>query len=214
MPALKNLIFDFGNVIIDIDPDLTRIEFAKLLGIEQAIHSREKIRASGLLERYETGKVSEAAFIAEMKEHAQRPDISDKEVRDAWLALLQEIPPVRLEMLKELSKDYTLYMLSNINHSHATVIHEYLLSDFGIKEEEWRGMFTKIYYSHEIGYRKPDADIFEFVLEDANIKAEESLFIDDLEENTATAASLGFRIHTNDPKVGIENVIDQLLKEA
>jgi epoxide hydrolase-like predicted phosphatase len=212
MSSIKNLIFDFGNVLINLDFDLTRIEFAKLLTIEGAYATRKKIFDTGIANEYERGKISEAKFFQAFRDASERQDITDTEVRSAWLALLLDIPFERIEMLRKLKQQgYGIYMLSNINHSHATAIHEYLERKFNISEKEWRSHFDILYYSHEIGHRKPDASIFEFMLEDSGLKAEECLFIDDLKENTDMAATFGIQVHNHDPKGNIIEVVNSYL---
>lgn len=214
MSSIKNIIFDFGNVLINLDFDLTRIEFAKLLTIEGAYHTRQKIFEEGVAHKYETGKISESEFFQAFRDASGKHDITDEDIKAAWLALLLDIPFERIEMLKELKKQgYGVYMLSNINHSHATAIHEYLEKEFSISEEEWRAHFDIMYYSHEIGHRKPDASIFEFMLKDSGLRAEECLFIDDLKENTDMAATFGIQVHHHDPKSNIIEVVKDRLKQ-
>ncbi len=207
MEGIKHLVFDFGNVLINLDFDLTRIEFAKLLTIEGAYHTRKKLFDEGFANQYETGRISESEFFEAFRVCSGRYELNDEDIKKAWLALLLDIPFERIEMIRKLRKNYGIHMLSNINHSHATAIHEYLQTEFNIPEQEWRGHFDNMYYSHEIGFRKPDADIFEFMLEDAQLKPEECLFIDDLEENTKMASTFGINIHTHNPK---DNIIDVL----
>ncbi len=211
MGSIKHIIFDFGNVLINLDFDLTRIEFAKLLSIEGAYHTRNKLFAEGYAHDYETGRISESEFFEAFRTCSGMPDLKNEDLKAAWLALLQDIPKERIEMLRTLKKGYGIYMLSNINHSHATAIHEYLETEFEISEKEWRAHFDILYYSHEIGYRKPDADIFEFMLRDSGLKAEECLFIDDLEENTKMASTFGIQTHTHNPKEDIVEVVNRLL---
>lgn len=212
MSSIKNVIFDFGNVLINLDFDLTKIEYAKLFGIEEAIKTKEKLIESGLLFDYETGRISEKDFFNGFKAAADRPDISNEAMKDAWEALLLDIPFERIEMLKKLKKmGYGVYMLSNINDTHATSIHNYLEKTYQISEEAWRAHFDIMYYSHEMGHRKPDAGIYKFMLEDSGLVADECLFIDDLAENTAAANQFGIHTITHDPKGDILAVVSEKL---
>ncbi len=213
MSSIKNIIFDFGNVLINLDFDLTRIEFAKLLTIEGAITTRQKLFDEGYASDYETGRISEAEFFEAFRTCSGQKDLKDEDIKSAWLALLLDIPFERIEMLRALKKEYGIYMLSNINHSHATAIHEYLEKEYQISEEEWRAHFDILYYSHEMGHRKPEASIYEYMLEDSGLKPEECLFIDDLAENTKMAETFGIKTHTHNPNENIIEVVNNLLEK-
>lgn len=212
MSSIKNIIFDFGNVLVNLDFDLTKIEYAKLFGIEGAIKTKDILIESGLLFDYETGRISEDAFFDGFKAAAERNDVSNEEMKIAWNALLLDIPYERIEMLKNLRKmGYGIYMLSNINDTHATSIHKYLEKTYQISEEEWRAHFDILYYSHEMGHRKPDTGIYEYLLKDSGLMAEECLFIDDLIENTTAANQFGIQTITHNPKDNILEVVSKRL---
>ncbi len=205
-------MFDFGNVIINLDLDMTRIEFAKILTIEGAIHTKKKLNETQCLQKYEVGAISEQEFFQCFRDCSENQNLTDTDIHQAWLALLLDIPYHRIEMLRALRKNYGVYMLSNINHSHATAIHQYLEKEYQISEKEWRSYFDKMYYSHEIGHRKPNASAFEYTINDAQFLPEETLFIDDLEENIAAARKLGFQAYLHDPKDDIVEILHQKFK--
>jgi FMN phosphatase YigB (HAD superfamily) len=178
----KNLIFDFGKVIIDID-DVGAIERVKKLLINESAFEEA-------LPKYETGKIGTDAFINKLISQA-KPKVQALDVIQAWNSMLIGIPASRLKMLEELKPKYNLYLLSNTNELHIEWIHRHLLKDHGIKDFETR-FWNKVYYSHLVKERKPNPAIFEHVIKDAGIIPEETLFMDDTEEHLYAASQLGF----------------------
>jgi FMN phosphatase YigB (HAD superfamily) len=194
--GIKNILFDFGNVILDLDIPATTYAFRALMADDAAFETASRTHVQHrLFERYETGQISEAAFFEALRATADRP-FTDAALREAWNAMLLGLPAHRFGTLTALRPRYRLFMLSNTNATHIAWVHDYLLRTYGMRDFEQR-FFDKVYYSHEIGHRKPDAAAFRFVLDDAGIAAHETLFVDDVPENTAAAASLGFQTLTH-----------------
>jgi putative hydrolase of the HAD superfamily len=122
--------------------------------------------------------------------------MSDQEFDKAWNAMLVRIPKERTELLKRLSERYALYLLSNTSALHVEVFEPMYLEAAG---ESIHEVFTKVYYSHEIGWHKPDLGAWEHVIHDAGIKAEETLFLDDSIQNIKASQELGFQaIHIHE----------------
>ena len=119
--------------------------------------------------------------------------VTEAQIDEAWNSMLLHWRAASLSFLETLSKKYKIFLLSNTNDIHLQAVVKLLKEQTG--RESIDELFTAAYYSHKINYRKPNADIFEFVLKDAGIKANETLFIDDLENNIETAAVLGFKTH-------------------
>ena len=119
--------------------------------------------------------------------------IDENQITTAWNSMLLHWRLESLSFLKTLAKKYKLYLLSNTNDIHLAAVNNLLKQETG--KESIDDLFTKAYYSHKINLRKPNADIFEFIAKDAGIDPQETLFIDDLENNIETAASLGFKTH-------------------
>lgn len=181
----KNLLFDFGKVIIDID-DVGAIErVKKLLDNESAFEEA--------LPKYEIGKISTDTFINKLLSQA-KPKVQALDVIQAWNSMLIGIPEHRLDMLKALKPNYNLYLLSNTNELHIEWIRRHLLNKHGVKDFE-KEYWTKIYYSYLIGERKPNPPIFQYVIKDAAIIPQETLFMDDTEEHLYAASQLGFDTH-------------------
>lgn len=197
--SIKHIIFDLGDVLLDLDFDRVNRAFQDLLGSDfDRLSQAEETKAIFL--KLETGYFSEESFINALQRQAAKvPD--GRAMINAWNSLLVAIPPQRLEMLTKLKeKGFDLYLLSNTNSIHIHWLRKYLKNTYQIEDFDER-FFKKSYYSHLLKMRKPDAEIFRFVLNDAFIKAEETLFIDDSEANVLAAQELGINvIHHNSGK--------------
>jgi putative hydrolase of the HAD superfamily len=182
---IKNIIFDFGDIFINLDKQATYREMEKL-GVTQI--------PEGMMTNYynyEKGLISTDDFIAFYQK--KFPFIKRQELVDAWNAILLDFPNHRLEFLRELSasKQYRLFLLSNTNELHITWVQQH----WGMElYNEFKNCFEQFYLSHEINFRKPDAEIYKFVLNENNLNASETLFVDDLKENTAAAQELGIQV--------------------
>ena len=185
---IKNLLFDFGGVIIDIDYNRVKKAFEDL-GMEDVRAFYQHDDHSRLVEDFEKGLITEDQFrnaiIAEMP-----GNISYQDFDDAWNRILLTVPPQRVEMLEKLQKKYNLYLLSNTNIIHYRKYTEDFQKQYG---KSLNSLFTKAYYSHEILLRKPNTEIFNFVLNDAGIVASETLFVDDSELNIEAAEKVGLK---------------------
>lgn len=201
---IKNIIFDLGNVLYDIDEAATERALAELL---------DPLKSYDLLEQviypFDKGSISEEAFFNRLQRRTKGP-AEGITLRNAWNAMLIGLPDHRLELLGTLKKDYRLFLLSNNNIVH----YRYLQKQFKLQIPNIdfdSYYFDKAYYSFKIGKRKPDSDCYQFVLADANIMAQESLFIDDKIENTEAARHLGFRTHCHNPVEDISVALAKLL---
>ena len=181
---IKNIIFDFGDIFINLDKQATYRELKKLgvphISDEMTIIARQ----------YEKGMISTQEFT---NFFSSQLGVSVSEVIVAWNSILLNFPRERFLFLKELyeSKKYRLFLLSNTNELHISWIQQ----NWGFNRYmEFKNCFEKFYLSHEIKLRKPNKEIYEFALKENNLIAEETLFIDDLEENTAAASALGIHV--------------------
>lgn len=188
---LKNIIFDLGNVLFSIDYKKTQDAF-EVLGYNNFAEMYSQFTADALFEKLETGKITNADFYKKMIE-SHSGNITEMQIDEAWNGMLLYWRKESLNFLETLSKKYKIFLLSNTNDIHLQAVIRLLKEQTG--RESIDDLFTVAYYSHIINYRKPNADIYEFVLKDANIKAAETLFIDDLENNIQAAAALGFKTH-------------------
>ncbi len=198
---IKNIIFDFGDIFIDLDKEATHRALKKL-GVDEV--SEEMLLVA---HQFEIGAVSSVDFIAFFEDTLE---LSKAQLTAAWNAILLGFPKHRLQFLKDLSRSnkYRLFLLSNTNALHI----EWIQNDWGSAlYEEFKNCFEQFYLSHEIHFRKPDASIYEFVLRENNLKATETFFIDDTLENTEAARKLGIQTWNLVP--GEEDVVDLLTKK-
>ncbi|MDT0607257.1 HAD family hydrolase [Croceitalea rosinachiae] len=197
---IKNLILDFGDIFINLDKLATPKAMAKF-GYTETTSKLEK-----LFNDYEKGIVTSKAFLETTGK--MFPKATEEDLVDAWNAILLDFPDYRLAFLEELAKqkNYRLFLLSNTNDIHI----KFVKSTMGIEKfGRFKNAFEVFYLSYEMKMRKPDAEIFEYVLSQNNLIPDETLFVDDTKENTDTAASLGIQVWNL--QVGKEDIIQ--LKE-
>jgi len=186
---VKNIIFDWGGVITDLHPELTITAFREL-GFQHLSESFSRIENQNLFLRFETGKIDDKGFLHELKQFLN-PGVTDEQILKAWNALLGDLPVERWMMLKDLKHAFSLFILSNTTSLHIAHYFRKLEKLYGIYG--YHHLFEKVYLSYELGMRKPDRNIYEFVLKDSGLDPAETLFIDDNPGNIATARELGIR---------------------
>lgn len=202
MPALKNIIFDLGGVLLNIDYQKTKLSFEEL-GFNNFNEMYSQYSADMLFSDLETGKITNEHFLEYLVKAAEGK-ITGEQITTAWNAMLLDFRIPSLYFLKELSKKYKLYLLSNTNAIHLAAFNQIFTK--ATRKTSLDAYFTKAYYSNKVGLRKPNEDIFEFVLKDAGITAAETLFIDDSYNNIETAKKIGFQTHLLKPGEKIENL--------
>jgi putative hydrolase of the HAD superfamily len=198
---IKNLIFDFGDIFINLDKKATFNELDKL-GISEI--SDEMMEVA---HQYERGLISTDEFIEFFNKKFK---VAKEDLVFAWNSILLDFPLRRLTFLKELakSKKYRLFLLSNTNDLHISSVKNSLGTEF---YNEFKNCFEQFYLSHEIHFKKPDVAIYEFVLNENNLIAEETLFVDDLKENTDAANTIGIQTWNLIP--GKEDVTELFTKK-
>ncbi|HTI59318.1 HAD family phosphatase [Mucilaginibacter sp.] len=190
MQNIKNIIFDYGNVIFLLD-------FQKLKeGWESiAISGPDAFFSHGvqhpIFDQFDKGLISPAEFREFIRERSGKEGITDEEIDAAWNSLLLGVDEGTHDVLAELNKKYRTFLLSNINPIHYGYIMDYLKEEFGFENNDH--LFEKTYYSHFVGLRKPDSAFFEKVLNENGLVAEETLFIDDIAANLEPAKALGIQ---------------------
>jgi putative hydrolase of the HAD superfamily len=190
----KNILFDLGGVILDINIQATLKRFYEL-GFPAELMQYPESMQTDIFFKYQTGKLETEQFRNEIRK-AAGVDMSDQEFDEAWNAMLVGIPRERTRLLRVLSNRYRLYLLSNTSELHVQVFEKMYLDTAG---ESMQEVFDKIYYSHEIGWHKPDPEAWEYVIKDAPIKPEETLFLDDSIHNIKASQELGFQaIHIHE----------------
>lgn len=185
--SFKNIIFDLGGVILDISYDKT-IQAFKNLGIQDFEQLYTQAAQTGFFDDFETGKMSSSEFIAALQ-HKIGNDITSNDIIHAWNAMLLNWDIHRLNLLVELRKQHRVFLLSNTNSIHQSAFMLSLKQQTGLAT--LMNHFDKIYMSHEIGLRKPNVDVFEFVLNDQLLDAKETLFLDDSIQHIEGAKKAG-----------------------
>lgn len=187
---IKTIIFDFGNVFINLDIEGAINNTYELLEITEF---SEEIMAYNSF--YEQGLVSTDEFLEFYTENF--PKLSKSQLIELWNLILKDFPEHRLNFLKKLkaSSRYKLILLSNTNELHINWIKNNI-----VYFEDFKILFDEFYLSHEIHLKKPNKDIFDFILNENHLKPEECLFIDDNRDNIETAKNLNFKIWHIDPE--------------
>jgi HAD superfamily hydrolase (TIGR01509 family) len=187
---IKTLIFDFGDVFINLYKQATYRELIKL-GLSS--FSEEMLATNTL---YEAGKISSSTFVSYYQQNF--PTTTKKQLETAWNAIILDFPAHRLQFIEDLAKksQYQLILLSNTNELHIKKV----IENMGIERyKRFKKSFHQFYLSHEIQLRKPEKEIYQFVLDANSLKANECLFIDDTFENTEAAKAAGIHVWNNNP---------------
>jgi putative hydrolase of the HAD superfamily len=189
---IRNIVFDLGNVIINIDPDRTLRKF-KELGVTNFDEMYTILRQSDVFDRLDTGKTTLPEFRQAIRDFTH-VNLTDAQIDNAWCTMLLDLPEENADLLRNLrAEGYKLYLLSNTNEMHIDYYTEYLKQQFG--SNLLADLFDHTFYSHEIGYRKPNREAFEYVLKAEGLKPAETLFIDDLENNVIGARQTGMQAY-------------------
>jgi len=186
---LKNIVFDLGGVLLNLDFDASIKAFQKL-GLDNAISDKGLAYSDNVFYELETGKISPGKFRDRIRIILNNVTASDMEIDDAWCSMILDIPEEKVKVLQHLNNDFNIYLFSNTNQIHISRLHKWFELTYGFG---FPSLFTKDIYSHEIHKRKPDRESFEKVIEITGINPLESLFIDDLEKNIKGAEEAGFR---------------------
>jgi len=197
---IDTIIFDFGDIFINLDKEAT-ISGLKKLGMTEWNAEFDRLN---LL--FETGDISHEDFLKGFQE--QLPNASIEEILEAWNAVLLDFPLYRLEFLQMLSKKYRLFLLSNTDSIHIETFENKSGTSF---YSDFYQCFEKVYFSFEIGMRKPNPEVFKYLINKHELSPKRTLFVDDKKENTDSAAALGF--HIWNLQVGKEDVVDLFEKQ-
>jgi putative hydrolase of the HAD superfamily len=194
---IENIIFDFGDVFINLDKKATAREM-QVYGFKNLTPDLEV-----LFKDYEKGLITTEHFLNQTNNLF--PTASRLDLIHAWNSIILDFPEQRLKFIEKLAKekDYRLFLLSNTNELHI----EYVKQKMGnTRYARFKNCFEKFYLSHEINLRKPEPAIFEYVLNSNNLRPEKTFFVDDSKEHTSAAAELG--ITCWNLKVGEEDILD------
>jgi len=193
---VRSIIFDFGGVVLDIDPSQTLNELKKL-GFEDEGLLESPAFKEGIMNKFERGILTPETFREKVRDFLGIK-ASDQQIDEAWNALLFDIPKERIAVIEQAKKHYNIFLLSNSNEIHYEVYVRDLQLRFGYREFDQ--LFDKAYFSFDLHLSKPNPEIFEFVMNQHKLKPEETLFIDDTLEHIEVARKLGLQtFHLENP---------------
>ena len=190
LSGIRNIIFDLGGVLLDLDFESPVREFSAIGKDGENFEYRQAIKDPVFLQ-FETGEISPDKFRERIRKMLGNPLVTDEVIDAAWCSMLLRVPVQKVRLLQQLSHSFRLFLFSNTNEIH--------ISHFKKSFEECHGLpvdslFEKTFYSHEIKDRKPRASSFRKVTELAGIDPDETLFVDDFEQNIAAAREFGLRV--------------------
>ena len=208
---IKNIIFDLGGVILDIDENIIYHEIEKMgLNVSELIQSEEFVK---LLSNFNTGIYTAPTFRKRMKAMLNLEKMTDQKFDSIWNAMLFDIPRERIEAIEQVKKHYKIFLMSNSNEIHYDLYVRDLQLRFGYNEFD--ELFNKSYFSFAEHLEKPDPRFFELILDHEGLVAEETLFIDDTAENIAVAKALGIHTYHISRKELVRNLfVNGVLKEG
>jgi len=192
---INSIIFDFGDVFINLEKEKSIEEFKKL-GLEGP---NEVLLTQNDL--FEKGQITDVQFVESF--HQFIPNASIEEITKAWNSVIGDFPLYRLEFLQLLSNRYRLFLLTNTDSIHINKFEHKVGMSF---YSDFYRCFEKVYYSYEMGMRKPQPEIFTKILNKHDLSPKRTLFVDDKKENTDVAESLG--LHVWNLQVGTEDVVN------
>jgi glucose-1-phosphatase len=190
MKGIKNIIFDLGGVIINLDNRRTEEAFTAL-GVKNFRDYFGHGFAAAFFKDYEVGKISDQEFLRSIRQLASLGQVPDHAIVSSWNALLLDFPPERIQLLKELRKTYRLFLFSNTNALHLAALRQIWRDS--ISNGSLDDHFEKTYYSHLMGMRKPDPESFELILKENDLNGKETLFVDDAIINVEGAEQAGLK---------------------
>ncbi|RZK43256.1 MAG: HAD family phosphatase [Pedobacter sp.] len=207
MQTIKNIIFDYGNVIFEIDFKRAQLALNQL-GIDDIEGFFAHKAHNPLFDDFETSTISAIQFREGIRLASKNANLKDKEIDDAWNSLLIGVSANNHDVLMEVKSKYRTFLLSNNNEIHYNWIINYLKSSFNI--ENYDSFFEKAYFSQLMKLRKPNVNIFEQVIKENNLNPEETLFIDDSPQHIEGAKRAGLQTLLMDTHPA--NLIDFLKK--
>lgn len=203
---IKNIVFDLGGVIMDLDTDRAVSRFVEI-GVKNAPELVNAYQQKGVFLELEEGLADRETFCKKLSEYTGK-EISDEEALNAWRGFITDIPQYKLDYILDLRSKYKLYLLSNTN---PFILEWARTSSFTEAGRPITAYFDKIYASYEVGITKPNKEIFEFMLKDSGMIPSETLFIDDGIRNVEMASSMGIVTYCPENKEDWRAAVDSIL---
>ncbi len=205
--ARPKIVFDFGNVIIDINYQRCYQNFCSLLEVDWDGKIPEEVKEWIVL--LESGKITEETFFWKFQS-SFNSQLNPRDILDCWNSMLTGIPEGRLEYLESIAEKYDTYLLSNTNSIHLHWVRKHLEKAYNCTDFDTR-YFKKAFYSHEIGLVKPNQEIYAFITKEIGCAPSDILFVDDLKENVDAAKAYGWHAVLHDPVIGLERSFEGYL---
>ena len=187
---IRNIVFDLGGVLVDLDfkAAINGLQKAGFANVKEQLQAFDR---EGIFQKFELGEMTAEEFRTAIRENST-VELTDEEVDALWNAMLLEVPREKLELILHLRGKYMVYLLSNTNSIHWDYVCKNAFNYRGFRVNDY---FEETFLSYEMHLAKPDKAIYEKVLQDANLLAEETLFIDDSEANCKAAEEVGIHAH-------------------
>jgi putative hydrolase of the HAD superfamily len=189
MANIRNIIFDLGGVLYNSDQRLSidALKTLVLIYLDQFLleAGREQV-----FERFDRGELSPGDFRQALRKLSGL-NVPDEQIDAAWNAMLLDFPEYRIDLLEGLRRHYRLFLLSNTNAIHYPHYQRYMQQTFGLDGLDH--LFEKTYLSHQIGMRKPDAEVYEHIIKENELLPEETLFVDDTLQHVEGARGVGLK---------------------
>lgn len=202
---VKNILFDFGGVIVGLNKQNALNRF-KEIGFKEIEEYLGEFRQKGIFLDYELGTIDRDGFLKEFRRIGNN-EATMEEIDSAWMAFLLDIPAYKYQLIKDLRKKYNVYLLSNTNPS---VMKWAQSTDFSPEGKTISEYFDKCYLSYELGHAKPDREIFDLIVKDSGMNPEETLFFDDGPANIEMAKELGFQVYLTDQDEDLRKVFERV----
>jgi putative hydrolase of the HAD superfamily len=208
---IKNIIFDLGGVVLDIDESIVYKELEKMgISTSELAHSKEFI---DIMSKFDTGIYTAPTFRKKTKALLGQEKMTDQRFDAIWNAMLLDIPRERIEAIEKVKKHYKIFLMSNSNVIHYDLYVRDLQLRFGYNEFD--ELFNKSYFSFAEHLEKPDPRFFELILDHEGLLPEETLFIDDTAANIKVAQSLGINTYHISREELVRNLFDNgVLKQG
>ncbi len=189
LQGVDAIIFDFGNVLLDLDYPKIIQEFKKVANKNQE-NIRKLVMDSKILNKFETGQIEAERFLAAVNQ-ILATDLSEAEFERIWNSMLKSITNERMEKVLKIGERFDTYILSNSNITHELAFEAMVVDATG--RDSIRDFVKEAYFSHEVGMRKPNQDFYEFVIEDISNYPSRMLFLDDRLDNIEAAREAGMK---------------------
>lgn len=208
LKGIKNIIFDLGGVLLNIDPKKTIEAFGRL-GMQQLVGDKGLSYDHDIFYLMEQGQITPDEFRNGVRQLLPTQATSEA-IDTAWTAMLLDFPAIRVELVKNLQEDFKIYLFSNTNAIHVEKYQSIFRNQHGF---EVSTLFEKDFYSNEIGYRKPSPESYQEIIRLSGINPEESLFIDDSLPNVEAAIASGLKGLWLEPGQKVEEIFQEFLSD-